>query len=106
MSRDRRRYRENRGGRSLCTSALLVEQRDLVRRGRETLANLSKTGHLRCFSDQPVAEIVQCGEPIPIHHQIKRLRAATGFEPYSVDNRRVARTPIARNRERNREHCG
>ena len=32
---------------------------------RETLANLSITGHLRCFSDQPVAEIVQCGEPIP-----------------------------------------
>jgi hypothetical protein len=31
---------------------------------RETLANLSITGHLRCFSDQPVAEIVQCGEPI------------------------------------------
>jgi hypothetical protein len=30
---------------------------------RETLANLSITGHLRCFSDQPVAEIVQCGEP-------------------------------------------
>ena len=29
----------------------------------ETLANLSITGHLRCFSDQPVAEIVQCGEP-------------------------------------------
>ena len=32
---------------------------------RETLANLSITGHLRCFSDQPVAEIVQCGEPAP-----------------------------------------
>jgi hypothetical protein len=30
---------------------------------RETLANLSITGHLRGFSDQPVAEIVQCGEP-------------------------------------------
>ena len=30
---------------------------------RETLANLSISGHLRCFSDQPVAEIVQCGEP-------------------------------------------
>ena len=30
---------------------------------RETLANLSITGHLRCFSDQPVADIVQCGEP-------------------------------------------
>jgi hypothetical protein len=30
---------------------------------RETLANLSITGHLRCFLDQPVAEIVQCGEP-------------------------------------------
>ena len=27
----------------------------------ETLANLSITGHLRSFSDQPVAEIVQCG---------------------------------------------
>lgn len=26
--------------------------------------NLSITGHLRGFSDQPVAEIVQCGEPI------------------------------------------
>jgi pimeloyl-ACP methyl ester carboxylesterase len=23
------------------------------------------TGHLRCFSNQPVAEIVQCGEPFP-----------------------------------------
>ena len=32
---------------------------------RETLANLSKTGHLCGFSDQPVAEIVQCGEPAP-----------------------------------------
>jgi hypothetical protein len=32
---------------------------------RDTLANLSMTGHLRCFSDQPVAEIVQCGEPLP-----------------------------------------
>jgi hypothetical protein len=31
---------------------------------RETLANLSTIGHLRGFSDQPVAEIVQCGEPI------------------------------------------
>ena len=31
---------------------------------RETLANLSITGHLRCFSDQRVAEIVQCGEPL------------------------------------------
>jgi hypothetical protein len=30
---------------------------------RETLANLSITGHLRGFLDQPVAEIVQCGEP-------------------------------------------
>jgi hypothetical protein len=30
---------------------------------RETLANLSITGHLRRFSDQPVAEIVQCAEP-------------------------------------------
>ena len=35
---------------------------------RETLANLSITGHLRCFSDQPVAEIVQCGEPILINN--------------------------------------
>ena len=32
---------------------------------RETLANLSITGHLRCFSDQLVADIVQCGEPHP-----------------------------------------
>ena len=32
---------------------------------RETLANLAKKADLRCFSDQPVAEIVQCGEPIP-----------------------------------------
>ena len=31
---------------------------------RETLANLSITGHLRRFSDQPVAEIVQCSEAI------------------------------------------
>lgn len=30
---------------------------------RETLANLSTVGQLRCFSDQPVVEIVQCGEP-------------------------------------------
>ena len=30
-----------------------------------TWASLSITGHLRCFSDQPVAEIVQCGEPTP-----------------------------------------
>ena len=30
----------------------------------ETLANLPITGHSRCFSNQPVAEIVQCGEPI------------------------------------------
>jgi hypothetical protein len=32
----------------------------------ETLANLSITGPLRSFSDQPVAEIVQCGEPISL----------------------------------------
>ena len=29
------------------------------------LSNLSITGHLRCFSDQRVAENVQCGEPRP-----------------------------------------
>jgi hypothetical protein len=44
---------------------------------RETLANLSITGHLCCFSDQPVAEIVQCGEPLssiePIREPIERL---------------------------------
>jgi hypothetical protein len=28
------------------------------------LGELSRTGHLRGSSDQPVAEIVQCGEPI------------------------------------------
>ena len=43
----------------------------------ETLANLSITGHLRGFSDQPVAEIVQCGEPIssftPLREHIERL---------------------------------
>jgi hypothetical protein len=33
---------------------------------RETLANLARTGDLCCFSDQPVAEIVQCGEPISL----------------------------------------
>ena len=37
-------------------------RRSSGRTPRETLANLSITGHLRCFSDQPVAEIVQCGE--------------------------------------------
>ena len=46
---------------------------------RETLANLSITGHLRCFSDQPVAEIVQCGEPI---FCFTRLREQ--IEPLSV----------------------
>jgi hypothetical protein len=30
---------------------------------RETLANLAKKADLRSFSDEPVAEIVQCGEP-------------------------------------------
>jgi NAD(P)-dependent dehydrogenase (short-subunit alcohol dehydrogenase family) len=36
------------------------------------LGELSITGHLRCFSDQPVAEIVQCGEPI-LSCEIPRL---------------------------------
>ena len=39
---------------------------------RETLANLSITGHLRGFSDQPVAEIVQCGEPISSFSSIRQ----------------------------------
>jgi hypothetical protein len=38
------------------------------------LANLSITGHLRCFSDQPVAEIVQCGEPAPKQLPINNLQ--------------------------------
>src|SRR5688572_23397410 len=41
---------------------------------RETLANLSITGHLRCFSDQPVAEIVQCGEPARKAPRINNLK--------------------------------
>ena len=44
-----------------------ISSRQRLRRSsrltRETLANLSITGHLCRFSDQPVAEIVQCGEP-------------------------------------------
>jgi hypothetical protein len=32
---------------------------------RETLANPSKWARLRRFADEPVAEIVQCGEPPP-----------------------------------------
>ena len=41
---------------------------------RETLANLSISGHLRCFLDQPVAEIVQCGEPAPKQLTVNNLR--------------------------------
>ena len=53
-------------------------KREVIAWGRrETLANLSITGHLRCFSDQPVAEIVQCGEPLsssdPIREHVERL---------------------------------
>ena len=33
-----------------------------------------KQGQLRGFSDQPVAEIVQCGEPAPNAHRINHLR--------------------------------
>ena len=44
---------------------------------RETLANLSRTGHLRRFSDQPVADIVQCGEPAP--KPIKSTTCAVGW---------------------------
>jgi hypothetical protein len=51
---------------------------------RETLANLSITGHLRCFSDQPVAEIVQCGEPTPT------LRSVVGSRSDSVTPRLTA----------------
>jgi hypothetical protein len=59
-------------GRQLSTSKMPTRERG--RRGRvcgrpcstsdrETLANLPITRDLRCFSNQPVAEIVQCGEP-------------------------------------------
>jgi hypothetical protein len=51
-----------------CASAADCLSRQMLRRSsslpRETLANLSITGHLRRFLDQPVAEIVQCGEPL------------------------------------------
>ena len=54
---------------------------------RETLANLSITGHLRCLSDQPVAEMVQCGEPIscfaPIRKHVERLNVAGRKTPRS-----------------------
>ena len=35
------------------------------------MANLSITGHLRCFSDQPVADIVQCDEPPALSQTFK-----------------------------------
>ena len=43
--------------------ALKPSRLSLLGLPHETLANLSITGHLRRFSNQPVAEIVQCGEP-------------------------------------------
>jgi predicted TIM-barrel fold metal-dependent hydrolase len=55
-----RRVRPDRFA-SLACLPLPVALRDSP---RETLANLSISGHLRGFSDQSVAEIVQCGEPI------------------------------------------
>ena len=50
---------------SACRLPESVRLRRFSRPPRETLANLSITGHLRRFSNQPVAEIVQCGEPAP-----------------------------------------
>ena len=35
---------------------------------------LSRAGHLRCFSDQPIAEIVHCGEPLFLQKSISRPR--------------------------------
>jgi hypothetical protein len=57
---------------------------------RETLANLSITGHLRCFSDQPVAEIVQCGAPITSTTYSGAIQIARATVPKTVP------TPFAR----------
>ena len=57
---------------------------DLRDSPRETLANLSITGHLRCFSDQPVAEIVQCGEPARKINKINNLYAKATSAPLSA----------------------
>jgi hypothetical protein len=44
---------------------VILAIRALADCGVGSKANRPITGHLRCFSDQPVAEIVQCGEPHP-----------------------------------------
>jgi hypothetical protein len=67
---------------------------------RETLANLSITGRLRRFSDQPVAEIVQCGEPSATRLTVntcRRQAARADFESISKRNTptRTARERIA-----------
>jgi hypothetical protein len=58
------------------------------------LANLSITGHLRCFSDQPVAEIVQCGEPIPFSELAASVdsgwRTGGARTIYTADEKREA----------------
>jgi hypothetical protein len=48
---------------------------------RETLANLSITGHLCGFSDQPGSKIVQCGEPRPEAEQNQQLTAPHILKP-------------------------
>jgi hypothetical protein len=54
--------------------------------GRETLANLSITGHLRGFSDQAVAEIVQCGERVAVTHvRPREHRGAVGGRPVASE---------------------
>src|SRR6476660_4257439 len=56
---------------------------------RETSANLSITGHLRSFSDQPVAEIVQCDEPA-----FARLRQASAMHASQRQWLARAKNPI------------
>src|SRR5215218_8156719 len=73
---------------------------------RETLANLSITGQLRRFSNQPVPEIVQCGEPffstIYTPSRIRRESLCL-FLCLPVVRQKTVRTslaPLARTRDR------
>jgi len=67
---------------------LLSRQRLRRDSPRETSANLSRTGHLRGFADQPVAEIVQCGEPTSRRRREVAPRAVSSTRRSSPSARR------------------
>jgi thioredoxin reductase len=53
---------------------------------RETFTNLSITGHLRGFSDQPGSEIVQCGEPPHKLTQVATRQALASSKRESISS--------------------